>query len=910
MENIKQHDPTASPKQKRIKVSRACYTCRVKKIKCDGMNPCMQCKARQRPCSFSKDALTAGPIPSPTNSPTSVPAMANVALKPTPHPSILPPVISITLQRLDTLAQSWPGYEYEQQRLPRPVTFSPSSFLLPTPPPPDAQLDVCVNESHIHQPLVLMYYRHRHPLFPILPKKTFMDWLHKPSAHGFVSPLLLFTIYAHAALLSPSTLADADGFLHQAKTTLDSCLDRPRLSTIIALCLLALYEPASHIQHPHLATHNPSSASIYSSMACRMWLDYLTFHHQQAPLSTTLDLPIVQRVYWCCFCLDRWLSLPIQDGLFFSHPSMTTLPDIKLLEKESLATDPQELLIIDGLRSMISLLQLGERLHWDMLASPPHNTTAVTPLSIDDKAAHVDQCIRYFVKCLPTTLQWTPCPDDKPTVSSPLYQPFPSQPPHHPMVATLHLHLNFIHLSLLLQPLRPDPSPSSSQTSPLASPLDEPAKPWLLQRCVTIATNLTQLGSALIDQPHYILSYSMLSRSLMLATQSHLMYAYPLPPAWYDPEEDQARLAKHTRQLFQRTVRTLRRLLEQRTLPDCADFALTLEKGLANLSLTVFPPSLPAMPQKPGSLPPSMPSLLPQHSTQYLEQSAAEILSNAFTQPDKPTASHPDPSPPLTQITPSQKDHLLQPASTSDSPSVQPSELLNTHHLHHHLHHHEDNLAHHPSMGRHEQRESHLAMPPPPPPPPVVTVKSTSPSFANITTPGTNNPLYHQDQPQLHSHHFAYSFPFGRQDEIWALQEHLQQQEQQQQQPDPHPHLSTASSFTLFTSSLLGYNLSSPTASATTTATLTPSDVTKQKPLHTSSSSSSTTQPTHSTPTLPSSNRSFGLGVYASAHRHHSDVISHHLPGNNKNARPVLLNHHGQVVVTSSQPEAVDLSPL
>ncbi|KAG1146260.1 hypothetical protein G6F36_015050 [Rhizopus arrhizus] len=42
-------------KQKRLKVGRACHPCRMKKIKCDGKQPCMQCKARRRKCSYLKN---------------------------------------------------------------------------------------------------------------------------------------------------------------------------------------------------------------------------------------------------------------------------------------------------------------------------------------------------------------------------------------------------------------------------------------------------------------------------------------------------------------------------------------------------------------------------------------------------------------------------------------------------------------------------------------------------------------------------------------------------------------------------------------------------------------------------------------------------------------------------------------
>ncbi|KAI9253399.1 fungal-specific transcription factor domain-containing protein [Phascolomyces articulosus] len=43
-------------RHKRLKVGRACHPCRMKKIKCDGKQPCMQCKARRRKCMYLKNS--------------------------------------------------------------------------------------------------------------------------------------------------------------------------------------------------------------------------------------------------------------------------------------------------------------------------------------------------------------------------------------------------------------------------------------------------------------------------------------------------------------------------------------------------------------------------------------------------------------------------------------------------------------------------------------------------------------------------------------------------------------------------------------------------------------------------------------------------------------------------------------
>ncbi|KAI8067117.1 fungal-specific transcription factor domain-containing protein [Gongronella butleri] len=899
--DIKHHDPTALPKQKRIKVSRACYTCRVKKIKCDGMNPCMQ-----RPCSFSKEGLPLG-SPSPNGSPTMPPlgmatrqghesgtptsqhdvngggnSSSSTSTSTSSNKSKSRSTMD-TLQRLDTLAQTWPGYDMEQRAQGTSIPLHSFLFAIDK---VDAHYGERVPMAHVHQGLLQAYFRHRHPLFPLIPKNTLLEWLRNPSPAAYVSPLLLNAIYAHGALTMPSSAHDADTYFQQARALVHQSLDSPRIHTVIAFCLLALYE-SNRMRN--------MAARMHAAAASRMCLDLIPIGHQQPWQNTN---PLLLRVYWCCFCMDRWLNVA-KDA---AHPAISALPDIKMLEDEGLAADQEQLLILDGMRAMISLLQLADHLNGQQQDQP------ATP----DRAMHDDHALTTFLKSLPAALQWTPVPASHLSV---LYQALPSQPPHHPIIASLHLLLNFISLRHLLKPLQMD----ENQHHPPPPP---PA--WLLQRCAIVATNITQLGCALDDQPNHIFLYATLADALMLATRVHLMHCYPLPAnqqqQQQQQQQDAPRLAKHARLMFQRSLRSLRRLIEQRDLPDIVQFTATLEKWMSNLTMSLYasPPPLSIKPhhhnhhqihhsaqhtqhhshqhpppplhhalnhpmhqqprtppsqQHPLSLPPP-PSLLAapappppppsaHPSTQYLEQSAAEIL----TANDKPA--------PLIKAKTQGNAPKLVPQHPQQQP---PPPAIVTHH-------------------------ATPPPPPPPPPPPAVVIPgkaaSASPSFANVTTAGTNNPLYHQDPPQLHSH-FSYALPFGRQDEIWALQEQLQQQEQQQHHHHANPPsqdvvaASSPASFSLFTSSLLGYNLSPP-PNTTDGAT-----IDKKTPELPASPSQ--------TPATTAAGRSFGLGVYASAQRHHSDVISQHLPGN-KNTHPVLLNHHGQVVVTPSEP-VVDLPSL
>ncbi|CAO3581369.1 unnamed protein product [Absidia cylindrospora] len=120
-------------------------------------------------------------------------------------------------------------------------------------------------------------------------------------------------------------------------------------------------------------------------------------------------------------------------------------------------------------------------------------------------------------------------------------------------------------------------------------------------------------------------------------------------------------------------------------------------------------------------------------------------------------------------------------------------------------------------------------------------------------------------------------------------------------------------STSLWSSSTAPTEKKSQGASSDTEALSTPSStspsITEGMPASSSSSSPSSTSLGMAS---ASPYKSIGLGVYASAHRHHSDVIGQHYhgrnetnmsaTGNNKmDHRPVILNHHGQVLVTSSE---------
>lgn len=101
-------------------------------------------------------------------------------------------------------------------------------------------------------------------------------------------------------------------------------------------------------------------------------------------------------------------------------------------------------------------------------------------------------------------------------------------------------------------------------------------------------------------------------------------------------------------------------------------------------------------------------------------------------------------------------------------------------------------------------------------------------------------------------------------------------------------------------------NTSSNTSETTNTATSTPTNNNNEDLLY---SLLSDRQPEPEPPQQPQQRFTYpytnvGLGIYASAHQHHNDVIRQHLPTSSSSAgpmtRPVVLAHQGQVIVTTN----------
>ncbi|KAI8974653.1 fungal-specific transcription factor domain-containing protein [Pilobolus umbonatus] len=146
-----------------------------------------------------------------------------------------------------------------------------------------------------------LYFTHFYPFLPLFHKKRLFE--NEPA-----SPLLLNSIYAIASRISDDVrvrsdpaLPDTAGniFFERAQKLLDDSYDKPSISTVQALILLA--------SHQHGAMKSPR-AWLYSGMAFRMAQD-LGLHRNCNQWNISPDeRERRKRVFWCCYVVDKLTS--------------------------------------------------------------------------------------------------------------------------------------------------------------------------------------------------------------------------------------------------------------------------------------------------------------------------------------------------------------------------------------------------------------------------------------------------------------------------------------------------------------------------------------------------------------------------------------------------------------------------
>ncbi|KAI8377410.1 fungal-specific transcription factor domain-containing protein [Radiomyces spectabilis] len=785
----------------------------------------MQCKARRRPCSFSD-------VNSPSDSEAGDDGNDGVAGT---HD------IPCNGQQ-NTRTKTGEQNSNETEEFERRQTKDILDFLCEMPAPEDSFHEWTVDDQvlrkrkifiepsippiHVEMPsqkvqqhLISLYFKHCYALFPVIPKRVFLDHFERKT--DLVTPLLLLSMYAHAAYFSDSE--NKETYFERAKSILDGYLDTARISTVVALCLLSVYELE------HAAKTSITRSSAYGAMALRMCTDITDMPIDQ----NKEDIELRKRVYWGCYCLDKIKSACTEQPCLLRSTDHD--PDMPLLQPGDDATENE---ILGGFVAYIKLMMICERVLQQAKPIVRTEQYEQTLLAFDNELLH-------WLHGLPNHLHWTPLSRPGQSVSC--------EPPANAMVAHLHLAYNVVQLQVL-------------HTSTVT-----PSSKVILERSTVVASHITELVCLLTRQTKFSIEHFLTASALKSAIQVHLL----------NVARGENRRAAHS--LFLRSIQALRHLVDDRDIPEVASFVTGLKQAIADKPSSppsfseddfhyattyglVTPPSTGTV--KTGSLsPPSMTSGPATHAPQTSQSTPAYATSCNMTplwrQPmptDRMLMQYRYPYP-LDFLSPMENDWPRHgDISTMDTFLYRARKMFT------------EQQQDDPSKINH-----------------AAYVSSSKPSDAPSSTHGTvsdDRPAWPTQLSSSTDDNLLYSI----------FSDHQPQSSLEHQ--DPPPASSSPPS--------IHHNYHTNVLSSQTKAVSSSSDISSSSSssqAYISASQASASEPLHFIqPYQPYMN--IGLGVYASAHQHHTDVIRQHFPlvesKTNPAVRPVILTHQGQVIVTGA----------
>ncbi|KAI8089279.1 fungal-specific transcription factor domain-containing protein [Halteromyces radiatus] len=558
-------------RHKRLKVGRACHPCRMKKIKCDGKQPCMQCKARRRKCMYMKntDATYIKLDPDDTYQQTtnndnnglteSTTIIEQDQLFQIDHheQSCTYPtnvnyntLVTRSDKMMEQLTQGLVQLTLHQDTSQlKQETLTPwrnyGDFVRWTTEPPlprhfSASLEM--PSRAVQEQLIQTFFTHCHTLLPTMSKGMFYDQLHTKGP--LITPLLLNMIYAHASAYQhqqpppplgmppsstslPSLNIDSDMFYQRARQLLDGFLDEPRISTVIALLYMVSYEDNTQYQIQHNGQRRPgrtSRAWMYSGMAIRMCLELgLHTSHYSSQMSQ-FDIELRKRVLWTCYVMDKLESCTME------RPWMLRSQDITLdLPTPLPEDDQQERNILDGFAQLCRLMMLVEKV---LSFFTYENRTSDGDWTTKEEAQvlyFLDQLMQWR-SLLPEEFQWHPSDGLRLPTSF--------------IVTNLHLLSYDLELSLVLC--------CRFQMEQLQ----------YCERRRSLANTITRIVTLTVQYPHLMYTSAISGFSGIFAALVHAS----------DVDHARLEVAKDAKQQFRLTLETIRGLVDKIPMRDVRQF--------------------------------------------------------------------------------------------------------------------------------------------------------------------------------------------------------------------------------------------------------------------------------------------------------------------------------------------------
>ena len=451
--------------------------------------------------------------------------------------------MSSTTEILNRLNKLWPAegkegkWELDQTKLSLTTTRLKSSLNDHT-----FGIEFLPSKSiqHAH---IQAYFKNCYSVFPIIPKRIFFKQFDSPIQHYtasyLLSPILLLVILAHGAQQNQDDECDT-WFQHAKSLVLQS---KPKLSTIIALSLMSQFQ----------STSNPYP-STYSAMAFQMCLDLNLMRNYTGELDIKNDIlyqdemdggsdlkELRKRICWGCYTLDKIIH--IQTGQPWMLRSKDIDLDMPLLQPGDDVTEHQ---ILEAFVFSIKLLLIAERTLQQQSSThqPIVRTHTYDQMSLNSENELLD-----WLRSLPLHLQWTPVLNNN---NNSLTTP---TSPSNIMVFHLHLVYNIIELCVL------KPYVSSTVKS-------------IQTRSAAVATHLVRLLTTLIDNDFWYYNYDFTTYALIESIKFHLGHC----------SCENLALARHARFMFQQSMPTMKKLLPMvktiSTIEKITQFVINLENAI------------------------------------------------------------------------------------------------------------------------------------------------------------------------------------------------------------------------------------------------------------------------------------------------------------------------------------------
>ncbi|KAI8388893.1 fungal-specific transcription factor domain-containing protein [Radiomyces spectabilis] len=307
--------------------TKACLSCKSRKLKCDGEQPCVRCIDAGESCQYPPGIQ---PLPKSTVADSRL-TTSGSSHRSSDHTVSADQSISSASHTMHSHHDILSRVNIQQPLITNRFGhyMGETSFYYEVSDTAPSMIEKFPSIANMRAPtfslddqayLIDLYFSFSHPYAPIISKVSLKQQLYQWQLGNptFLSPLFFFAFFAFA-----STFSDRADITDKGQKLLTYCnalrdvyLDKPRVSTILALLLMA-----QHLEQQKLH-EKLSRVWIWSGEAFRMTQD-MGLHRQ---CNTTVDgfcKELRIRAFWIAFMADRCLAMVYGRPLVFDERDIT-----------------------------------------------------------------------------------------------------------------------------------------------------------------------------------------------------------------------------------------------------------------------------------------------------------------------------------------------------------------------------------------------------------------------------------------------------------------------------------------------------------------------------------------------------------------------------------------------------------